>query len=144
MYKLIGLGLIYTPNAICSLELYYLATFLFLTFSVSFSTCFSNNKHKKEPELLKIFKEAYPQVDFKSEYDSNLNDWKIIITTNNKSEILYWADGKFLPVDELKNKDLHSPFLYNYPKEIPNPQNFINTYFQFSIFSFEFTTKQFL
>jgi hypothetical protein len=99
--------------------------YLFILFSFFiFSTCFSNNKHKKEPELLKIFKEAYPQVDFKSEYDSNLNDWKIIITTNNKSEILYWADGKFLPVDELKNKDLYSPFLYNYPKEIPNPQNF--------------------
>ena len=99
--------------------------YLFILFSFFiFSTCFSNNKHKNEPELLKIFKEAYPQVDFKSEYDSNLDDWKIIITTNNKSEILYWADGKFLPVDELKNKDLYSPFLYNYPKEIPNPQNF--------------------
>jgi len=99
--------------------------YLFILFSFFiFSTCFSNNKHKKEPELLKIFKEAYPQIDFKSEYDSNLNDWKIIITANNKSEILYWADGKFLPVDELKNKDLYSPFLYNYPKEIPNPQNF--------------------
>lgn len=77
-----------------------------------------------EPELLWIFKEAYPNVSFQSQFDKNQKDWIIQVSVNNRTATLYWADGKFLPLEELVNKDLYSPFLYKYPKEIPDPQNF--------------------
>ena len=77
-----------------------------------------------EPELLQIFKDAYPWVKFKCQFDEAEKDWKINIKAENRKGILYWADGKFLPKEELKNKDLYSPFLYRYPKEIPDPKDF--------------------
>lgn len=79
---------------------------------------------KSEPKLLDIFKIAYPNVSFSSVYDVKNKDWKIEISTNGKTATLYWADSKFLPEEELPNKDLYSAFLYDYPSEIPDPKNF--------------------
>ena len=81
-------------------------------------------KPNPEPELLWIFKQAYPNVNFQSQFDTTQNDWQLQITADNRSATLYWADGKFLPLEELADKDLYSPFLYKYPKEIPDPKNF--------------------
>ena len=69
-------------------------------------------KPNPEPELLCIFKQAYPNVNFQSQFDTTQNDWQLQITADNRSATLYWADGKFLPLEELANKDLYSPFLY--------------------------------
>lgn len=79
---------------------------------------------KSEPELLKLFKTAYPNVSFSSMYDVKNQDWKIDISVNGKTSTLYWADSKFLPLEELPNKDLYSPYLYDYPSAIPDPKNF--------------------
>lgn len=78
----------------------------------------------KEPKDLQIFKNAYPQITFDCSYDESQEDWKILVTFEDRSEELYWADGKFLPLAELPNKDLYSSFLYNYAKTIPNPESF--------------------
>ena len=61
---------------------------------------------------------------FESEFDSTVNDWKIKITYQNRNSILYWAAAKFLPLEELSQKELYSSLLYHYPNEIPNPKNF--------------------
>lgn len=78
------------------------------------------------PEKLKIFQEAYPDITFVSEWEKNVNDWKITMTLGEKEIILYWANGAMLPEDELKNKDLYWSLLYEYDyrKPLKEPANF--------------------
>ena len=78
------------------------------------------------PEKLKIFQEAYPDITFESEWEKNVNDWKITMTLGEKEIILYWANGAMLPEDELKNKDLYWSLLYEYDyrKPLKDPANF--------------------
>ena len=102
---------------------------LFTNIPFQFKTQFENiiskmDFLKSEPELLELFKMAYPNVTFVSQYDVKNKDWKIDISTNGKTTTLYWADSKFLPLEELPNKDLYSAFLYDYPSEVPDPKNF--------------------
>ena len=102
---------------------------LFTNISFQFKTQFENiiskmDFLKSEPKLLELFKIAYPNVTFTSLYDVKNQDWKIDISTNGKTATLYWADSKFLPLEELPNKDLYSAFLYDYPSEVPDPKNF--------------------
>ena len=92
-----------------------------------FSQSLDKNKYSSTEikiEFLKLFEVSYPQVQFKKSFDKNVNDWKIEISVNEKSKTLYWADGKFLPLEELANKDSYSSLLYHYPKEVPNPKDF--------------------
>ena len=78
------------------------------------------------PEKLKIFQESYPDITFVSEWEKNVNDWKITMTLGEKEIILYWANGAMLPEDELKNKDLYWSLLYEYDyrKPLKDPANF--------------------
>ena len=78
------------------------------------------------PGKLKIFQEAYPDITFESEWEKNVNDWKITMTLGEKEIILYWANGAMLPEDELKNKDLYWSLLYEYDyrKPLKDPANF--------------------
>ena len=92
-----------------------------------FSESLNKNKYLSTEikiEFLKLFEKAYPQVKFKKSFDKNVDDWKIEISVNEKNQTLYWADGKFLPLEELANKDSYSSLLYHYPKEVPNPKDF--------------------
>lgn len=78
---------------------------------------------EKTPEELIYFKKAYPDITFTSTYDEELSDYKIEIKLPDQKEakILYWCDGRLLPKEELKNKDMYWKVLYNYPKEILDP-----------------------
>ena len=92
-----------------------------------FSESLNKNKYLSTEikiEFLKLFEKSYPQVKFKKSFDKNVDDWKIEISVNEKNQTLYWADGKFLPLEELANKDSYSSLLYHYPKEVPNPKDF--------------------
>ena len=84
----------------------------------------STNQINHNIEFLNLFEKAYPQVQFKKSFDKNVNDWKIEISVNEKKQTLYWANAKFLPLEELSQKELYSSLLYHYPNEIPNPKNF--------------------
>lgn len=103
----------------------YLLSFVFIILSVNI---FTQEQLSKEilhnRELIKIFEKAYPQVNFEINFDESVNDWKIQVQCENRSATLYWADGKFLPKEELGSKDLYSAFLYPYPKEVADPKNF--------------------
>lgn len=105
-----------------------IALFCYILFSFYF--CFADDRDKAsflnrdEPKLLKLFIKSYPDVKFQSEFDKSVEDWKIEISANGKSETLYWAEAKFLPLKELKNKELYSSYLYKYPKSIPDPKDF--------------------
>ena len=84
----------------------------------------STNQINHNIEFLNLFEKAYPQVQFKKSFDKNVNEWKIEISVNEKKQTLYWANAKFLPLEELSQKELYSSLLYHYPNEIPNPKNF--------------------
>ena len=83
-----------------------------------------------EPVELNIFKRAYPDITFKSEYDGNLKDWKItmIIPEKNGSRnvVLYWCNGSMVPYEELKNKDKYWTLLYSYnsKEDLADPADF--------------------
>lgn len=110
---------------------YYFALFISLLIA---SSCFSQIKLPFakwwEPEGLAVFKEAYPHIKFVCSYDKEVGDWlvHIFVPQENKKEpkefSLYWCESKFLPKEELKNKDEYTKLLYRYPKQIPNPENF--------------------
>lgn len=83
-----------------------------------------------EPVELNIFKRAYPDITFKSEYDGNLKDWKITMIipekNGNRNVVLYWCDGSMVPYEELKNKDKYWTLLYAYNsrEDLADPADF--------------------
>lgn len=77
-----------------------------------------------KPKDLKFLIKAYPDISFESSYDSEYDDYLIKVTLGERSKEFYWAEGKMLPKEELKNKDDYLPILYYYPKKIPNPKDF--------------------
>lgn len=83
-----------------------------------------------EPVELNIFKRAYPDITFKSEYDGNLKDWKITMIipekNGNRNVVLYWCNGSMVPYEELKNKDKYWTLLYSYnsKEDLADPADF--------------------
>lgn len=92
--------------------------------SLVFSSC--AKAVPNEPELLFIFKEAYPDIVFRSEYDAPQKDWKISFTQNGKEYVFFWNNGSFLPEKELSAKEKYWTLLYSYGYKIPpaNPADF--------------------
>lgn len=81
------------------------------------------HESQKEPEGLKIFRLAYPDVEFNTSYDSEKSDWKIELVIPEKggtrTEVLYWSNGSMLPESELANKEKYWNLLYNYKYREP-------------------------
>lgn len=83
-----------------------------------------------DPAGLEIFKKAYPDITFTTEYVSSLKDWKITLTipqgTGSRTEVLYWSNGSLLPYEELKNKDKYWTLLYAYnsKEDLADPADF--------------------
>ncbi|MCR4734546.1 MAG: M15 family metallopeptidase [Treponema sp.] len=94
----------------------------------------SNNQRPKMPiSELRFFRNAYPDIQFSQKYDREEKDWIITITVENiskngksisKSTDLYWANGSFLPKEELINADKYWPLLYKYQKELTDPAEY--------------------
>ena len=79
---------------------------------------------------LKYFEQAYPDIIFQRRYNKEVDDWIITITVPNtpgkKDESgrqfeFYWANGRMLPENELKNKDKYWSLLTYYSKTIRDP-----------------------
>lgn len=105
-----------------------LITLCFL-FSLSHIFPLENNTKKiHEPENLQIFRKAYPDIIFNSEYDESQNDWKITILNNNKKFIFYWNNGSFIPPEEMIYKNEYWTLLYNYDYKKPliDPSTYSN------------------
>lgn len=79
-----------------------------------------------EPELLEVFKEAYPDIEFKSKYIEDYDDWLISFNLNNRKHEFYWNNGSMLPESEMKNKNEYWTLLYNYnyKKPLEDPAQF--------------------
>lgn len=112
-----------------------LISFCIFLFSIPFACALPAKKNiqpiflQKEPELLEIFRRAYPDVQFISTYDKAHNDYLITISVNSKESkkkeaCLYWCDAKFLPEQEIANKEKYRSMLYLYSTEVPDPEDF--------------------
>lgn len=110
-----------------------LALFILLGLNF-FATAFSFSKNQKlqtktdEPENLYVFKKAYPEVEFKSEYDTNKNDYLISVFTKKDGTTsetkLYWCESRFLPENQIQNKEKYRKMLYKYQSEPKDPKTF--------------------
>lgn len=81
-----------------------------------------------EPANLSVFKEAYPDVKFSAEYDNEKKDYLIHIFTKKGEKItetkLFWCEGRFLPEEQLPNKEKYRRMLYKYQSEPKSPETF--------------------
>lgn len=83
-------------------------------------------KIPEEPEKLSIFKNAYPDVDFISQWNEEKQDWKITIIVDEKKSELFWCEGKMLLESELNQKEKYWTLLYHYDyrKNLEDPADF--------------------
>lgn len=76
------------------------------------------------PAMLQAFKNAYPNVEFVSQWDYEFSDWLISMSYEGRSIQLYWCDGKLLPAEKFDIRDRYDSLLYVYPYTIPDPAEF--------------------
>lgn len=105
----------------CFLRIFLFALLFFPCFGFSFSAF---NLKGEEPELLSLFRKAYPDIQFKSEYNAFAGDWKILLSLEDRTAEFFWADGMFLPESEIENKNLYNSFLYEYDFALHDPADF--------------------
>ena len=81
-----------------------------------------------EPANLAVFKEAYPDVKFVPEYDEEKKDYLIRIFTTKNGKLsetkLFWCEGRFLPENQIENKENYRMMLYKYQREPKDPKTF--------------------
>jgi len=75
-------------------------------------------------EELEIFREAYPWVTFELDYDKEVKDWTLSITSYKKTTVLYRAEGLYLPKDQLQNRDHYWRVIYKYNRTLEDPADF--------------------
>ncbi len=82
---------------------------------------------------LKYFEKAYPDITFERRYEPGEDDWIVSVKVPDKpgdkdgpgkTTEFYWANGSFLPAEELINKDKYWSLLYGYQKELFDPANY--------------------
>lgn len=85
------------------------------------------------PAEIKTFMACYPDIEYKAAFDFELNDWKIDMTADlyfdrtqkpktKKNAAFYWAGGRLLPEEELKNKDNYWILQYKYENKLRDPK----------------------
>lgn len=71
-----------------------------------------------------IWRNSYPDVKFDLSWDSEVADWKLTVTNYNKQQSYYWCEGKYLPYEELANKDKYWRVMTFYDREVLDPKDF--------------------
>ena len=85
-----------------------------------------------EPDEIKIFRLAYPDVVFSTSFDKEKNDWKIDMSVPKsqklgaelKTTAFWWCGGRILPEEEIQNIESYQPVLYRYPRLLEDPKDF--------------------
>ena len=79
------------------------------------------------------FEKAYPDLTFIRHFNVEEGEWIITVKIPDtpgdkdgpgKSYDFYWANGSFLPAEEFVNKDNYWSLLYNYQKELADPEKY--------------------
>ncbi|AEE17919.1 M15 family metallopeptidase [Treponema brennaborense] len=83
-----------------------------------------NEAAPAEPELLSIFRTAYPDVTFSAAYDTLIGDWLVTVTADDRRAELYWCGGRLLSADKIPEKENYRVLLYDYAEAVPDPEDF--------------------
>ena len=75
-------------------------------------------------EELEIFRQSYPWCDFELDYDKQVKDWTLRVTSYKKTTTLYRAEGLYLPKKELPNRDHYWRVIYKYNRTLDDPADF--------------------
>lgn len=88
---------------------------------------FSNSTDNKVEDTfyheVAILKKAYPSVDFRIDYDEEIDDYLLVVTSYKKTNVLYWAGGLYLPKNQLANKEKYSEVFERYSEKILDPKD---------------------
>src|SRR5574344_325644 len=98
--------------------------FACLTFFFLAQTQLFASKSIFEPSQISIFRKAYPDIIFDTNYDTDKDDWLVKVTVEGRTAKLYWAGGRLLPADKLDEKDKYWSLLYEYAEKVPDPAEF--------------------
>lgn len=71
-----------------------------------------------------IWRKCYPDVSFDFSWDEEVVDWKIVVGNYKKSQEFFWCDGKYLPYDQIKNKDKFWRVITKYENKVLDPATF--------------------
>lgn len=83
---------------------------------------FFYNEENSFYQEVAILKKAFPSVDFRIDYDEEIDDFLLVVTSYRKENVYYWAKGLYLPKSELKNKEKYSIVFERYNEEVLNPE----------------------
>ena len=84
----------------------------------------AEDKAKPLPSDLQVLIGAYPELKIHADYDQAQNDYKITFNSYGKDFMFYWADGRVLPPEELKNRQNFHSIIYPYNNVLRDPSTF--------------------
>lgn len=70
---------------------------------------------------LSVLRSAYPGIKIENTFDPIKSDWKIIISKDDKTMELYWAEGRYLPEKLLASKDRYRRLIFYIPDKLVDP-----------------------
>ena len=73
---------------------------------------------------LSVLRSAYPNIKIENIFDPTKSDWKIIISKDDKTIELYWAEGRYLPANLLGSKEKYRKLIFYIPKKLADPATF--------------------
>jgi len=73
---------------------------------------------------LSVLRSAYPGIKIENTFDPIKSDWKIIISKDDKTMELYWAEGRYLPANLLGSKEKYRKLIFYIPKKLADPASF--------------------
>jgi len=73
---------------------------------------------------LSVLRSAYPNIKIENIFDPTKSDWKIIISKDDKTMELYWAEGRYLPANLLGSKEKYRKLIFYIPKKLADPATF--------------------
>lgn len=94
--------------------------FLFSSFSL-----FSQTLQFSPEEGIRLIQEAYPTKSIVGHYSKEKKDWFMAILNQEEKEVfIYWAGGKLLTEEELKESKNYQRQFYYYPEQTFDPNSF--------------------
>lgn len=100
----------------CKLTLFFISFFYFIFTSVfaDFAHVENSDFHSDNPWLcLTAICQSYPDIAGNLSFDTKMNDWSIEV----RGVKLYWASGRLLKKEDVKNKERWAPHITYFYKE---------------------------
>lgn len=84
---------------------------------------FFDNPENSLYREVSILKKAFPSVEFRVDYDEEIDDFMIYVTSYKKTNVFYWANGLYLPKSELPNRQKYTIVFERYNEKVLDPDD---------------------